>query len=72
LRLGHKEKKSLWQKIRDVALTDVGVLLRGMDEGSLEKLEELLIASDFGAKPNRSLSVNATAKRVPCAGKSST
>jgi fused signal recognition particle receptor len=48
LRLGHKEKKSLWQKIRDVALTDVGVLVRGMDEGSLEKLEELLIASDFG------------------------
>ena len=42
------EKRSLWQRIKDVALTDVGVLVRGLDEGSLEKLEELLIASDFG------------------------
>ena len=42
------EKKSLWQRIKDVALTDVGVLVKGLDEGSLEKLEELLIASDFG------------------------
>jgi fused signal recognition particle receptor len=48
MRLGNKDKKSLWQKIKDVALTDVGVLVRGLDEGSLEKLEELLIASDFG------------------------
>jgi fused signal recognition particle receptor len=56
LRLVSKDKKSLWQKIRDVALTDVGVLVRGMDEGSLEKLEELLIASDFG--------VNATMRLV--------
>lgn len=42
------EKTSLWQHIKDVALTDVGVLVRGLDEGSLEKLEQLLIASDFG------------------------
>lgn len=42
------EKTSLWQRIKDVALTDVGVLVRGLDEGSLEKLEELLITSDFG------------------------
>ncbi len=48
MRLGNKETRSLWQKIKDVALTDVGVLVRGLDEGSLEKLEELLIASDFG------------------------
>ncbi len=56
MRLGSKDKKSLWQKIKDVALTDVTVLVRGMDEGSLEQLEELLIASDFG--------VNATMKLV--------
>jgi fused signal recognition particle receptor len=48
VRLGSKDKKSLWQKIKDVALTDVTVLVKGLDEGSLEKLEELLIASDFG------------------------
>jgi fused signal recognition particle receptor len=56
VRLGSKDRKSLWQKIKDVALTDVGVLVKGLDEGSLEKLEELLIASDFG--------VNATMKLV--------
>ncbi len=42
------EKKSLWDRIVDVALTDVTALARGMDEGSLERLEELLIAADFG------------------------
>ena len=42
------DKKSLWSKIKEVALTDVGVLVKGLDQGSLEKLEDLLIASDFG------------------------
>jgi fused signal recognition particle receptor len=42
------EKTSLWKKIKDIALTDVGVLVRGLDAGSLEQLEELLLASDFG------------------------
>ena len=41
-------KKSLWDRIVDVALTDVTVLVKGMDEGSLEGLEETLIAADFG------------------------
>src|SRR5215218_4789181 len=41
-------KKSLWDRIVDVALTDVSVLVKGMDDGSLEALEETLIASDFG------------------------
>jgi fused signal recognition particle receptor len=41
--------KSLWDRIRDVALTDVSVIVRGgVDEGSLERLEEVLIAADFG------------------------
>lgn len=43
------EEKSLWGRIVDVALTDVGVLARGgVDQGSLESLEELLIEADFG------------------------
>jgi fused signal recognition particle receptor len=42
------DKKSLWSRIKEVALTDVTVLVKGLDEGSLEKVEELLIASDFG------------------------
>lgn len=41
-------RKSLWDRIKDVALTDVSVLVGGMDEGSLERLEEVLIAADFG------------------------
>jgi fused signal recognition particle receptor len=42
-------KRSLWQKIKDVALTDVAVLARGgVDAGSLEQLETLLLESDFG------------------------
>jgi fused signal recognition particle receptor len=41
-------KKSLWDRIVDVALTDVTVLVKGMDDGSLEALEETLIAADFG------------------------
>jgi len=42
------EKKSLWQRIKELALTDVSVLFRGLDSQSIERLEELLLASDFG------------------------
>jgi fused signal recognition particle receptor len=42
------ERKSLWQRIKEVALTDVGVIARGLDEDALEQLEELLLAADFG------------------------
>jgi fused signal recognition particle receptor len=42
-------KRSLWDRIRDVALTDVGVLVRGgVSEGSLEQLEQQLLEADFG------------------------
>ncbi len=48
-REGDVPKKSLWQKIKDVALTDVAVLARGgVSPGSLEQLEELLLEADFG------------------------
>jgi fused signal recognition particle receptor len=44
-----KEKPSLWSRIKDIAFTDVGVLVRGgVDEGSLERIEEILLGSDFG------------------------
>ena len=46
---GDVPKRSLWEKIKDVALTDVGVIVRGgVSAGSLEKLEEMLIEADFG------------------------
>ena len=42
-------RRSLWQRIKDVALTDVAVLARGgVDAASLEQLERLLLESDFG------------------------
>jgi fused signal recognition particle receptor len=46
---GDLPKRSLWQKIKDVALADVGVIVRGgVSAGSLEQLEALLLESDFG------------------------
>src|SRR5688572_6652896 len=42
-------RKSLWQRVKDVALMDVGVMVRGgVTPGSLERLEELLLEADFG------------------------
>ncbi len=42
-------RRSLWQRVRDIALFDVGVLVRGgVNAGSLERLEELLLDADFG------------------------
>ena len=46
---GDVPKRSLWQKIKDVALTDVGVLVRGgVAPGNLERLEEILLEADIG------------------------
>lgn len=46
---GDLPKRSLWQRIKDVALADVTVLARGgVQPGSLEQLEELLLEADFG------------------------
>jgi fused signal recognition particle receptor len=42
-------RRSLWQRIKELALTDVGVVVRGgVSEGSLEGLEEVLLGADFG------------------------
>jgi fused signal recognition particle receptor len=46
---GDVPKRSLWQKIKDIALMDVAVLARGgVTPGSLEELEQLLLEADFG------------------------
>ena len=48
-RAGDLPTRSLWTKIRDIALTDVGALARaGAIQGSLEQLEEILLEGDFG------------------------
>lgn len=46
---GDLPKRSLWQRIKDIALTDVSTFVRGSEiAGSLEKLEEILLEADFG------------------------
>jgi len=38
----------LWERIKAVALTDVGVLVRGLDHDTLERMERVLLEADFG------------------------
>ena len=46
---GDVPRRSLWQRIKDVALADVTVIARGgIKAGSIENLEELLLEADFG------------------------
>lgn len=46
---GDLPQKSLWQRLKAIALTDVVVLARGgVDEGSLERVEQMLLEADFG------------------------
>ena len=46
-RLGDR-KQSLWTRIKRIALTDVGALMRGLNADDLEKMERILIEADFG------------------------
>jgi fused signal recognition particle receptor len=43
-----KQKEGLWTRIKKLALTDVGALVRKLDASDLEAMERLLIESDFG------------------------
>lgn len=47
-RLRGAEKQSLWSRIKQIALTDVGALVRGLNADDLENLERVLIGADFG------------------------
>ena len=48
-------KRSLWERVKDIVRTDVTVLFKGVDDGSLEALETLLIESDLGVPTALSL-----------------
>jgi fused signal recognition particle receptor len=41
-------KESLWGRIKRVAMTDVGALMRGLNADDLENVERVLIEADFG------------------------
>ena len=43
-----EEKRSLWQRIKRLAMTDIGALVRGLNADDLETMERLLIEADFG------------------------
>jgi len=43
-----RTKSSLWSRIKRLALTDVGALVRGLKGTELEEIERILIESDFG------------------------
>lgn len=42
-------KGGLWRKIKQIALTDVTVLVKGIDRDSLDDVERVLAEADFGA-----------------------
>jgi fused signal recognition particle receptor len=41
-------RRGLWRRIKEVALTDVAVLVRGLDLDGLERIERVLVEADFG------------------------
>src|SRR4051795_1612023 len=47
-RLGSSDKPSVWSRIKRIALTDVGALMRGLNADDLENMERVLIEADFG------------------------
>jgi fused signal recognition particle receptor len=40
--------RSIWSRLKRLALTDVGALLRGLNADDLERLEQILLEADFG------------------------
>jgi fused signal recognition particle receptor len=42
-------RRGLWNRIKTVALTDVGVLVKGLDRDALEEIERVLLEADFGS-----------------------
>jgi fused signal recognition particle receptor len=65
-RAGDVPARTLWHRIKEVALTDVGAIARaGTIQGSLERLEEVLLEADFGVSATMRLvaEVEAQAKR---------
>ena len=46
-RLGER-KEGLWTRIKKLAMTDVGALMRGLNAEDVERMERILIEADFG------------------------
>ncbi len=52
---GEPRGRSLWQRIVDLSLTDVSVLVKGIDDDSIEELERILLEADFGVDASMDL-----------------
>jgi fused signal recognition particle receptor len=47
--------RSIWSRLKRLALTDVGALLRGLNADDLERLEQTLLEADFGVSATMEL-----------------
>ena len=47
-RVTERKKLGLWARLKRVALTDVGAMVRGFKAADIEAMERLLLESDFG------------------------
>jgi len=54
-RITERQKLSLWSRIKRVALTDVGALVRGFKAADIDAMERLLLESDFGIQATTDL-----------------
>lgn len=54
-RVTERQKLSLWSRIKRVALTDVGALVRGFKAADIDAMERLLLESDFGIQATTDL-----------------
>jgi fused signal recognition particle receptor len=50
-RVTETKKLSIWGKLKRLALTDVGALVRGFKAADLEAMEQVLLEADFGIGP---------------------
>lgn len=50
-----QRKLSVWQRIKQLALTDVGALVRGLKADDLETVERVLLEADFGVPATMAL-----------------
>jgi len=54
-RVTERKKVGLWARIKRVALTDVGAIVRGFKAADIEAMERLLLESDFGLQATMDL-----------------
>jgi fused signal recognition particle receptor len=54
-RISEPRKLGLWSKLKRLALTDVGAMVRGFQAADIEAMERLLLESDFGVQATTDL-----------------